>query len=157
MIKLRKIMASNVPRLRKDAKVEEAAKLLVATQSGCVVIVENKSPIGILTELDLVRNFGSSKKTLKGPVSKIMSSPVTSMPPDMNLDNAIRIIDTKGFKKYPVVENGELAGLVSKKDVVHAMSDNLRMHRNIQNVVLLAFVLFEIFVLIFYRFIPLGA
>ena len=159
MARVRKIMLTDVPTLEKGAKIGDAAKLLAKTDTGCVVIVANKVPIGILTELDFVRNV-SSPGILKQPVSKIMSYPVTFMTPSMKLDKALKIIDTKRFRKYPVVENDKLVGLVTKKDIVHSISDNVRFHRNIQNVVLVLFVLFEFFVFVLYRylykFLPFG-
>lgn len=152
MARVRKIMLTDVPTLEKEAKIVDAAKLLAKTDTGCVVILENQIPIGILTELDFVRN-ASSPAILKQPVSKIMSYPVTFMAPSMKLDKALKIIDTKRFRKYPVVDNDRLVGLVTKKDIVHAISDNVRFHRNIQNVVLVLFVLFEFFVFVLYRYL----
>ncbi len=153
MARVKNIMITDVPTLKKEAKIEEAARLLAKNQSGCVVIVEDEKPIGIITELDIVRNLTSGGKNLKEPASKIMSSPVTPMPINMKLDEALKIIDTKRFRKYPVVENDKLAGLVTKNEVVHAISDNLRFHRNIQNIVLIIFVLFEFFVFVIYRYV----
>ena len=157
MAKVGKIMAANVPRLKKDAKVEDAAKLLVATEAGCVLIMENKTPVGIITELDIVRNFEPGAKVLNERVGSIMSYPLVFMSPDMKLEEAIKIIDTKGYKKYPVIEKGELVGLVHKKEVIHAISDNLKLHRSIQNWVLLIFILFEIFVFVFSNYPVAGA
>jgi CBS domain-containing protein len=153
MAKVKKVMLTNVPTLKKEAKIEEAAKLLAKDKTGCVVIVENNAPIGIVTELDFVRNVVSKGRSFKEPVSKIMSSPVTFMDPNMKLDEALKIIDTKRYRKYPVVENGALIGLVTKKDVVNSISDNLKLHRNIQNVVLVLFVFFELFVFVFARYL----
>ena len=153
MAKVKKIMLTNISTLKKEAKIEEAAKLLAKDQTGCVVIVENNAPIGIVTELDFVRNVVSKGRSFKEPVSKIMSSPVTFMDPNMKLDEALKIIDTKRYRKYPVVENGKLIGLVTKKDVVNAISDNLKFHRNIQNVVLVLFVFFELFIFVFARYL----
>ena len=152
MIRVKKIMLTGVPTLNKEAKIDEAARLLIQNQNGCVVIVENNKPIGIVTELDFVRNAVSKSKILKEPVSKIMTSPVTFMTPNMRLDEALKIIDTKRFRRYPVVENEELVGIVTKKDIVNAISDNVRFHRNIQNIVLILFVLFEFFVFALYGY-----
>lgn len=160
MARVSKIMLTGVPTLKKEAKIGDAAKLLAQAQVGCVVIVEDKNPIGIVTELDLVRNAFSKGRSLKESVSRIMTSPVTLMAPDMKLDEALKIIDTKKFRRYPVVENDKLVGLVTKRDVVNAISDNVRFHRNIQNVVLILFVLFEFFVFVLfrylYKYLPLG-
>ena len=153
MARVNKIMLTEVPTLKKEAKIEDAAKLLSRNDIGCVVIVEDNKPIGIITELDFVRNVVSGKNILKETVSKIMNSPVTSMAPNMKLDEALKIIDTKRFRRYPIVENNELVGIITKTDVVNAISDNLRFHRNIQNIVLVLFVLFEFFVFVLFKYL----
>ena len=153
MARVRKIMLADVPTLEKEAKIGDAAKLLSRKESGCVIVVEGKKPIGIVTELDLIRNVISKGQSMKGAVSSIMTSSVVQMSPNMKLDEALKIIDTKRFRKYPVVENDELVGLVTKKDVVNAISENVRFHRNIQNVVLVLFVLFEFFVFVLYKYL----
>ena len=153
MARVRKIMLTDVATLKKEAKVQEAAKLLAQRGSGCIVVVEGKKPIGIITELDIVRGVISRGKGLSMPISEVMASPVTFMEPNMKLDEALKIIDTKKFRRYPVVENGQLVGLATKRDIVNAISDNLRFHRNIQNIVLLIFVLFEFFVFVFSKYL----
>lgn len=152
MARVRKIMLAAVPTLEKEARIGEAAMLLAQNGSGCVIVVEGKKPIGIITDLDIVRNVISGDKSMKGPVGSVMTSPVTSMSPEMKLDEALKVIDTKRFRRYPVVQNGQLVGMVTKKDVVNEISDNLRFHRNIQNVVLVLFVLFEFFVFVFSKY-----
>lgn len=151
MAKIRKVMSIDVPTLKKGDRIEDAARLLTKTENGCLVIMENGLPIGILTELDVVRHIKSAKKSLKQPVSSIMSSPLTFMTPDTKLDEALKTIDTKRFRKYPVIENNRLVGLVTKNDIVIAISDNMKFHRAIQNIVLILFVLFEFFVFILYE------
>ena len=49
MARVSKIMLTDVPTLKKEAKIEDAARLLAQNQVGCVVIVEDKNPIGIVT------------------------------------------------------------------------------------------------------------
>lgn len=156
MARIKNIMSTDVSTLKKEAKIEDAARLLAKGGSGCVVIVDDNKPIGIVTELDFVKNMvskGSRSSSFKEPMSRIMSSPVTFMSRSMKLDEALKIIDTKKFRRYPVVENGELVGLVTKRDIVNAISDNVRLHRNIQNTVLILFVLFEFFIFVAYRYL----
>lgn len=151
MAKVRKVMLTDVPTLKKEDRIEDAARLLTKTENGCLIIVKNGVPIGILTELDVVRHIKSPKKNLKQQVGSIMSSPITFMTPNTKLDEALKMIDTKRFRKYPVVENNRLVGLVTKNDIVLAISDNMKLHRAIQNIVLILFVLFELFVFIIYE------
>ena len=153
MARVNKIMLTDVPVLKKEAKVDEAAKLLTQKGSGCVVVVEGKTPVGIITELDIVRGVISKGKSTNIPVSEIMSYPVALMEPNMKLDKALKIIDTRKFRRYPVVEKGQLIGLATKRDIVNEISDNLKFHRNVQNTVLVLFVLFELFVFVFSKYL----
>ncbi|MBI2124443.1 CBS domain-containing protein [Candidatus Pacearchaeota archaeon] len=155
MARISRIMTSSVPALKKEARVEDAARLLSRTENGCIVVVEDKKPIGIVTELDFVRKIAAGKIKFNDKINNIMTSPVTCMNPDMKLDEALKTIDTKRFRKYPVVDKGQIAGLVTKNDIVHAISDNIRLHRAIQNIVLIIFVVFELFIFFLYQ--PLRA
>lgn len=151
MARVRKIMLADVPTLKKEEKLEEAARLLSKTENGCIVVVEGDTPIGIVTELDIVRHIAKGNLKLKEPLSRIMTSPIVFMNPNVKLDEALKMIDTKRFRKYPVVENNKLIGLVTKNDVVHAISDNVKLHRAIQNIVLILFVAFELFIFLLYQ------
>ncbi len=153
MARVKKIMITDVPTLKKEAKVEDAAKLLAQQNIGCVVIVEGRKPIGIVTELDFLRQFSSKSISMKDPISKLMTSQVTSMDPNTKIDEALKIIDSKRYRRYPIVANGELLGIVTKKDIVNAISDNMRVHRRIQDAVLVLFVVFEFFVFVFADYI----
>ncbi|MDP3765151.1 MAG: hypothetical protein Q8R04_01435, partial [Nanoarchaeota archaeon] len=50
-----------------------------------------------------------------------------------------------------IVGNGNLVGLATENSIVQELNDNIRFHRNIQNAVLILFVLFEFFVFILYK------
>ena len=154
MARISKIMNATPLTVKKEATISEAAKLMANKPHGCVIVVENKKPIGIITDSDLVKNLAYKKINPESKVGQIMSFPVTSIMHSSKLENANKTIDTKGFRKYPVVDGeGNLAGLVSENDVVQAMSDNIKFHRNLQNTVLILFVVFEFFVFILYRYL----
>lgn len=154
MARISKIMNANPLTIKKEATISEAAKLMANKPHGCIIVTENKKPIGIITESDLVKDIASGKINARSKVSQIMSSSVTSIPHNSKLENANKIIDTKGFRRYPVVDGeGNLVGLMSENDVVQAMNDNIRFHRNLQNTVLVLFVAFEFFVFILYRYL----
>lgn len=153
MAKVSKIMNVNVPTLKKEARISDAAKLIVDTPLGCIIVVEGKQPIGIITESDIVRSLIYQRIDPKEKAAKIMSSPVTTISHNSQLEKANKIIDTKHFRRYPVVENGNLVGLVLENDIVRAINDNIQFHRNIQNAVLVIFVIFELFIFILYRYL----
>jgi len=142
MARVKKIMLTDEPTLKKEAKAGEAAGLLLKSQHGCVVVVDNGFPVGIVTELDILKNMSLKGNALKRTVDKIMSYPVATMSSSTSLEEALKIIDEKKFRKYPVVENNKFVGIVTKKDIVQTVSKNIRFHRSLQDFVLILFVLF---------------
>ena len=67
------------------------------------------------------------------------------------LEKASKITDTKHFRRYPVVDNGALVGLVTENSIVQALNDNIKFHRNLQNAIVVIFVVFELFVFVLYK------
>jgi len=147
MARIKKIMLTDVPVLTKKSKVSDAAKLMSGKPHGCVVVLDGKKIVGIVTELDIVREVIAKGSGANKSVTSIMSSPVTTMTPRTKMEEAEKIIDTKKYRKYPVVDGNKLVGLVREEDVVNAVSYNMRFHRSLQVVILIIFVLFEFFVI----------
>ena len=145
------IMSADVPKLKRDASVSDAAKLMANKPYGCVVVVDGNKPLGIITESDILKNLISRKGSSRDKAEKIMSSPITSLSPGDKLEKASKIIDTKHFRRYPVVDNGILVGIVTENSIVDTINNNIKFHRNLQNTVLVIFVVFEFFVFILYK------
>ena len=152
MTTVRKVMQTIVPTIKKEARVYEAAKML-SQGGGCLIVMDDDRAAGIVTTLDIIRNDLNKSAELNDPVLKLSSSPMTLMTPDMNIEQALKISDTKRYRQYPVIENGKLVGIVTKKEIITAVSDNLKFHLNIQTTVLAMFVVFELFVF-FYFYLP---
>ena len=153
MATISRIMAADVPKLKKDATVSDAARLMANKAYGCVVVVDGNKPLGIITESDILKNLISRKGSSRDKAEKIMSAPITSLSPRDKLEKASKIIDTKHFRRYPVVDNGILIGIVTENSIVDTINNNIKFHRNLQNTVLVIFVVFEFFVFILYKYI----
>jgi len=150
--RISKIMDKSPLILGKESMISEAARLMANKPHGCVIITENRKPIGIITELDIIKAMASKKASLRAKVTEVMSSSVTVVEQSSKLEKTNKIIDTKGFRRYPVVDKeGNLTGLVTENDIVHTINDQIRFHRNLQNMILIVFVAFEFFVFFFYR------
>jgi len=86
-----------------------------------LVVVKNGKPVGIVTETDMV------KRVILGPVDpektkvrKIMSRPIVVGNPQMDVDEASKIMRNRKIKKLPVLEKGRLVGLVTTTDIVRS-------------------------------------
>ena len=104
-----------------SASVSDAAALLSGRKIGALVVTDGSSLSGILSERDIVRAVVShGAEALGEPVSNFMTENVVTCSRD---DTTLRLMDlmTGGrFRHLPVVEDGQVIGLISIGDVVKA-------------------------------------
>ena len=98
----------------------EIAKLLAQHGIGCIVIVgDDDKIVGIVSERDLMRAIGQSgPKVLSEPVSDFMTKTVVTAREADTVDQLMSEMTMHRFRHMPVVERGELLGLVSIGDLV---------------------------------------
>lgn len=102
--------------------IEKAAERMKKVQRGCLIVVENGIPVGIITERDLVQKVIAEKMDPgKTTVSKIMSSPIVSIGPEALLSDAASIMSKNRIRRLPVVEGTELIGILTVTDFAKYM------------------------------------
>ena len=111
---------NSVLTVRPDASLEDAARLLTERGIGCVIVADRPGGLmGILSERDIVREIAlGGAGRLKSKVSEAMTRQVHSCQLDDTIDQLMAVMTAKRFRHVPVVENGELVGIVSIGDVV---------------------------------------
>jgi len=118
MLKIEDIMVETVITVEVDATVMKAVKVMNENEIGCLVITRKGRAVGILTERDLLKRvIGKSMNPSKTKVRDIMTKPLIAGYPDMDLEDATRLMFEKKIKKLPVVDNGRLKGLITLTDV----------------------------------------
>ena len=122
VIRIRDIMTSPVITIRKNAKVSEAASAMCAHNIGSLVVVDREEkPVGIVTERDMLRKVVVTCKNPKAvDVTQIMSSPLVTGNPDMDLENAAKLMMKNEIKRLPIVEEGRLAGIATFTDLIRS-------------------------------------
>jgi len=110
-----------------DAKVAELLSLLAEHRIGAVVVSADGAHIdGIVSERDVVRamaadpDAGATGGVRPKPVSAIMTADVRTLGPDDTVDDAMHVMTTSRIRHLPVIDAGELVGIVSIGDVVKA-------------------------------------
>jgi signal-transduction protein with cAMP-binding, CBS, and nucleotidyltransferase domain len=107
--------------------VLEAAKLMNEKRIGAVVVVEDDNVVGIFSERDVLRRVVAE---LRDPaateVCDVMTSPCIIVHPDENLDDCQSIITQKRIRHLPVVDDGQLIGMITPGDI---MAQNHRDHK----------------------------
>ena len=106
--------------VRPEMTLEEAARVMAERGIGCVVVVDRPGALaGILSERDIVREIalGGAAK-LKSRVADAMTRAVYCCRLSDTIDQLLAEMTMRRFRHIPVVEQGELIGLVSIGDVV---------------------------------------
>ncbi|RYE08500.1 MAG: CBS domain-containing protein [Hyphomicrobiales bacterium] len=101
------------------ATIAEAVQLLNAKRIGAVVVTDNGKVVGILSERDVVRHLGTDWTALaQRPVRDVMTRNVISSGRDATVADVMERMTEHRIRHLPIVENGELVGIVSIGDVV---------------------------------------
>lgn len=99
--------------------IAEAVTLLNTKKIGAVVVVDGKRVAGILSERDVVRHLGTDWGSLANrPVSDVMTKNVISVSRFATVGDVMERMTQNRIRHMPIVENGELVGIVSIGDVV---------------------------------------
>ncbi len=106
--------------VRAHAPIADAVKLLNEKRIGAVVVLaENGAVAGILSERDIVRHLGDDPASLlKRAVSEIMTTRVVTCERMTAIADLMEQMTRHRIRHIPIVENGELVGIVSIGDVV---------------------------------------
>jgi CBS domain-containing protein len=114
---LREIMTTDVSTVTLKDNVYEVAVKMKQEDTGFIPVVEGKKLIGVITDRDLVIRGYADKREGSAAIKQVMSDKVVSVPPDTTIDEAAKLMAKEQIRRLPVVENGELIGIVSIGDL----------------------------------------
>ena len=116
------VMSKNVLSLDKTTSLQEAAEHMKKLNVGCVIVTEDKNPIGIITERDFVTKIASEGRPLFTEIKEVMSSPLITINPEETIWEASELMKEKLIHKLPVKENDEIVGIITTTDIVKISS-----------------------------------
>jgi len=119
MISVADAMTKDVRVVREDTNVQEVVHTMTKFDISSVVVVQKERPIGLITHKDIMmkvleQDFVPSALTAR----HVMSAPVTTISEDATIEEAAKMMASKGYKKLIVVRDGGLVGIVTTTDIV---------------------------------------
>jgi len=126
MLKVSQVLASKTPNavyaLKPTQMVIEALELMSERNIGTVMVMENDRLMGIFSERDYARKgILKDRKAESTPIDAVMTAHVITVGPDSSIEECMRLMSEKKFRHLPVLEDGQVLGLISIGDVVTAI------------------------------------
>ena len=101
-----------------DATVLEAVQQMVAMNVGSLLVTVEGEVTGIVTERDYLRRVTLEDRTEQAPVGEIMSAPLVVATLETTIDECMALMTDRRIRHVPVVDEGNVVGLVSIGDLV---------------------------------------
>lgn len=134
---IRDLMTTDLITVGPETSLKEAARRMLQAGISGLLVTDDERLVGIITEADFVSaEAGRGKRKRAGllrflirdegvpseerSVGDVMTTDVVTVSPDAEHVEAARLMHLTGVKRLPVVEEGELVGLVSRSDVLRS-------------------------------------
>jgi CBS domain-containing protein len=109
----------DVLQIEADASVLEMVKQMVEANVGSLLVTESGELTGIVTERDYLRRVTLEGRTdQETTVREIISFPLVVATPQTTIDECMALMTDRRIRHVPVVEAGEVVGIVSIGDLV---------------------------------------
>lgn len=121
-----RVKGSDVATIAPTATVADLLAALAERNIGAMVVVHDKQLVGIVSERDVVRcAHERGAEVLSTAVADIMTTDVATCAPDETVDHLTVLMTERRIRHVPVLQQGQLYGIVSIGDVVKSRMDEL--------------------------------
>ncbi|MEK3916247.1 YugN family protein [Paenibacillus sp. FSL H7-0331] len=111
------MMTTDYVTVTRDATLFDAAHKMKEYHTGFIPVVDGKEWVGVVTERDLAIHGYAEQQSGMITVEAIISKKVRSVQPNFPLEEAIKLMVKEHLRGLPVVENGELLGIITLDDL----------------------------------------
>jgi CBS domain-containing protein len=119
VMQVREGMSETVLTIGPRHTLRDAADAMCRRNVGAAVVLDPEAPgPGVITERDILRAIGSGEDPDRELVADHLTSDLTFAAPDWSLEQAAAAMVRGSFRHLVVVESGELAGILSMRDIV---------------------------------------
>ena len=116
------LMTKNVVTIDANKTIVEAAALMSEKDIGDLIVMDDNTPVGIVTERDFVRRVLAEGKSTESKVSEVMTRPLKVIDPDAPIKEAARRMVNKRIRRLPVIKDNKLVGIITAADFAKHLS-----------------------------------
>ena len=129
-MKVRLILAKkgmDVITIKPEQQIRQAITILSQKNIGALVVVnEEKQPVGILSERDIIHKAAVDEALFSLTVAELMTEQLITGRPNDDAFSIAHTMTEKRFRHMPILEEGKLVGIVSLGDIMKAERDRYR-------------------------------
>ena len=134
MLKAKDIMKKKVVTVKRDTPIQEAIQILVDNNiTGLPVVNDDMTLAGIISEKDVLRFLSNLDllmllediKKSDATVEDFMTEKVVAFDRDDTVSDVCDCLVKKNFRRVPILSEGEVVGIISRKDLIKYISDPL--------------------------------
>jgi CBS domain-containing protein len=124
-MKVREIMTTDPATASMDTSLEEVARMMREEDVGALPVLDDDGGLfGIVTDRDIVvRCVAEGKQPGETTVEDVLTEDLHTVNPDDDVEQAARLMSQKQIRRLPVVEEGELVGMISLGDIAAKQRD----------------------------------
>ena len=118
-IRVKNIMTKGVLSVDAAMNVNEAAKMMEDSEVGAIIVMENNTPVGIITDRDFAIKIVAHAYPITTSVKQIMSTPLIGVNPEESVWTVADLMYTRKVRKIPVIEEDKVIGIITASDLVN--------------------------------------
>ena len=108
-----------------DDTLAEAARKMWKQQTGSLLVTEGEDLIGIITERDVLKAVATGVKLEETRIAEVMTKDVVTVGPGTSLREAAKIMADRWIRHLPVIDGGQLVGVISQRDLAGVLAGAL--------------------------------
>ncbi|MGH3057874.1 MAG: CBS domain-containing protein [Gaiellaceae bacterium] len=125
MARIADVMNLRLVSVRPEETIQVAIARMCEENVGSVAVCEGSRLVGIFTERDVLRLAGQEGGLSDARVGDVMTTALVTVDPDDDVLAAARVMSEKQIRHLPVVQGGNVLGLVGIRDVMRVLVEHL--------------------------------
>ena len=135
MGQIRDIMEKDVITIENDKTAQDAAKIIAEKDISFLVIMNDGSPQGVLSESDFVRKVAAEdRKASEIKISEIMSYKFRSVGPTTTIEDAIQKMLNNNIRRLIIIDDEKLVGVITQTDLASYLRDQILVDGTIKSI-----------------------